>query len=165
MNYLLNTSFKLKIKNMKKAIYLFALVFTTTLFAQSKQETETWIKSFMSTYSNGNITFQSGIMTFDNPYDPMGFHTRTFVKIEDLAGIKISEGTRGHTAVYLSCYNGNCVTDGLKSRDAANFDTFESNKFTMQFSSVLPPDLQSRIEKAFTHLIKIYGGHIADNTF
>lgn len=150
---------------MKKTIYLLMLMFSITLFAQSKTDTETWIKSFMNTHSNGNITFQNGTMTFDNPYDPMGFHTRTSVKIKDLAGIKISEGTKGHTAIYLSCYDGNCVIDGLKSKGAVNFETFDNNKFTMQFSSILLPDLQSRIEKAFVHLIKIYGGQVIDNTF
>ena len=150
---------------LRRTFFLLAFAISITTEAQSKTETETWIKSFMSTYSNGNITFQNGIMTFDNPYDPIGFHTRASVRIEDLGGVKIIEGPKGNTAIYLSCYDGNCVNDGLKLQTQASFDKFVNHKFGMQFNSSLPSDLQFRINKAFSHLIKLYGGKVLSNTF
>ena len=151
---------------MKKIRLLFIfLMFSNFSYSQSKAETETWIKSFISTYSNGTINFQNGILTHEDPYDPMGFHVKASVAIKDLAGVKVSGGTKGHTAIFLSCYDGQCVNDGLKPRENANFDNFKNNKLSMQMSSEISEDLQKRIAKAINHLIKLYGGKSMNDTF
>ena len=151
---------------MKKIKLLFImLMFSNFISSQSKTETETWIKSFISTYSNSTISFQNGILTHEDPYYPMGVHVKASVAIKDLAGVKFSERPDGNTAIYLSCYDGQCVNDGLKLRDAATFDTFKNNKLGMQMSSEISSDLKKRIEKAINHLIKIYGGKNLSDTF
>ena len=151
---------------MKKISLVFILLFCTSFYySQTKSETETWIKSFISTYSSGTINFQNGILTHEDPYDPMGLHVKASVAIKDLAGVEVSGGTKGHTAIYLSCYDGKCVNDGIKSKEASSFDTFKNNKLSMQMNSEISEDLQKRIEKAFNHLIKLYGGKNLSNTF
>ncbi len=151
---------------MKSKLILLACIVSLCIGkAQTKAETETWIKSVISTHTTGNILFSNGSMTFEDPYDPMGLHFKATVNLKDLAGLKISEGTKGHSALFISCYDGQCVKDSLKGRGSSSFETFLSSKFTIQFTSILSTDLRNRIEKAFVHLIKLNGGKGIDNTF
>lgn len=151
---------------MKNKLSIIGLVFFSILsFAQTKVETENWIKSFISTYSNGSINFQNGLLIHEDPWDPMGLHVKASVQIKDLAGVKISEGTKGHSAIYLSCAEGQCVQDGIKARNESKFENFLNNKLSMQMNSILSDDLQRRAEKAFNHLIKLYGGLSLSDTF
>lgn len=150
---------------MKKiSILTFLILISNLTFSQTKSETESWIKSFISTYSNATITFQNGILTHENPFDPIGLHMKGSVSIKELSSVQISGGTKGHTAIYLSCYQGDCVDDGFKSTDES-FQSFKNNKLSIQMNSEISEELQKRIEKAFNHLIKLYGGKVLDNTF
>lgn len=148
-----------------KILIICALLLSNLSFSQTKKETEDWIKSFVSTYTNGNINFNNGILTYENPFDPIGFHIKGVVSIKELGGVKVSGGTIGHTGIYLSCYDGKCVNAGLKNRNDLIFENFSNNKLSIQTSSEISYDLQKRIEKAFNHLIKLYGGKGLDNTF
>lgn len=110
----------------RNCLLLFVLLVASLCFSQTKDETENWIKSFISVYSNGTINFENGILIHDDPYDPTGLHVKGSVAIKDLAGVKVSGGTKGHTAIYLSCFNGNCVNSGLKLKSQTSFKFYQS---------------------------------------
>ena len=80
--------------------------------------------------------------------------------------MKISEGTKGFKAIYISCQEGKCVKAGMKIQGkSGKFDFIQNNKFMIQLNSDLPKDLEPRLIKAFNHLIKLYGGNTIDDTF
>ena len=146
-------------------IFLLAIL-SDDIKAQSEAETIDWIRSVIQTYGTGQLTFDDGVMTYDDPYDPSQFHTIHQADLGNMGGLKMGGATQGYIGVYFTCKTGECVTVKIRLADNLNdtFDEFQNNKYLIQLNGI-PTDLQGRLVKAFNHLIKLHGGSVIDGTF
>lgn len=154
-----------------KYLTLIFILISFNLYGQkpevSKAETEQWIKSVVHTYGTGELKFQNGEISYEDPYNPVGLYTIGKATIKNLGGVKISGGTKGYKAVYLSCSEGFCVTSGMKRQweKTGEYEYYENSTLMIQLNNDLTEDLKVRLIKAFNHLIKLYGGSAIDDRF
>ena len=160
-------------------LILMLLLCSLTVFAQKKkttnnktkepniEETQNWIKSVIQTYGTGELVFQNLNIIYDDPYGmaETNLQVKDETETKQLSGTKIVE-EGNFKAVYLSCFKGKCVKTGFKTRNSSgDFDYSYLDKFRIQLDKDIPNDICTRLLKAFSHLIKLRGGKVIDETF
>lgn len=163
---------------MKKIITIFCilfLLFINCAYSQTKEETQDWISEKISYYSYSDdievfhdysITFdKSNIILKDNFRAKIGGNDNSFVitfiiPIKDLHKIRF-EAQQHNVWLHLK----------TKSNSIEYFVNNNSNKKIINKVEIIleksffENDMKNRMDKAFTNLIKLYGGFVGEEKF
>lgn len=150
---------------MKRILPIIFMLICSIIYGQNteptKQETEQWIISVVQTYG-GKVEFKDGKIICNNVFDPVFEHTRFEARLQDLGGVMASDFTKEIRAVRLACFQSDCVVFSSK------FDNFnlksKHSRVIIQLADI-PTEIETRLIKAFNHLIKLYGGKVIDDKF
>jgi len=154
-----------------KFLLLLLFSFSITTFGQSIEETEDWIEiqfiNYVKKYTYNDIldTTTDGVLVLKDGrlyyrHDLFGGRYTTSVKIKDIKefGIWYEGGTEGGWArVDIKFDKGKMI---LKEKGELEYkEAPEWGEFDMRLEPViLENGMKERLEKAITHLIKLYGG-------
>jgi hypothetical protein len=149
------------------------LCFTQVSLAQSKTDTENWIKTIIedaeyryNNYHNYEVNFDNGNMIIKQPWLSENLY-QSIIPLKSLGKIKLQKLDDGYRLT-LSCTNGKCIKDGKYS--GTNLNNYEFLAYTSQtvimFGPIFENDgLPERLKKALTHLVQLNGGKLAGETF
>lgn len=159
---------------MKGIILTTFLLINLAAFGQTKKETIDWLNEKF--YTSPIVTDNFGSMTrflkikSDGSFEVTSYDYSPDVLLPDLENYRFKKLISGHfknlslnsihtmrkgknVYFYASCTSGKCITQQNKGRD--DFGTFYNSEVLLGISD---PELETRIKKAFTHLIKLCGG-------
>lgn len=152
----------------KKLLLIIAICFNVSVFSQSKEETKEWIVDKYNNYERAINKFNS--LAFDDDYivyqwvidERFGAGKVFKIKIKEIKKIEIrserlnAEDKVGWVKLVLHFDSGKGLSRDL---DEENFSYSGYNNFYILLDSkFLNNDLPARMEKAFLHLVKLYGG-------
>ncbi len=155
---------------MKRLLTFFILFILFSSYSQTKAETEKWIVEKYNEYESPvNNTRE---LIFDNGYiyylwifsDDYGYWTQ--LPIKDIKQIKIhhkkfnADDTEGWDVITLYFDKNKSKTKDAKPSEDNIYKISESTSFEIKLTNkFIKEGLKPRMEKAFIHLIKAYGGN------
>ncbi len=160
---------------MKLIFITFAIFFfcTDKLSAQSKQETEEWIKDKIEAYNYRDgkynfheyeIIFDKGNMLVLHPINKVNFCWK--IPLNQIKKIDITTNDWGGYTLLLKCNLDNCVFNGEFNNNTFIFDGKKWSQVEIFLRSTFGSEnLPERMKKAITHLIKLNGGSISKEAF
>lgn len=164
----------MKIINIKKIIALITILFLTQQsIAQSKSDTEEWIKTTIedveyryNNYHNYEIYFNDGNLIIKQPWLSNVLY-ESIVPLKSLGKIKLQKLDDGYRLT-ISCTNGKCIKEGKYI--GTNFNEYQFKAYSSQTVIMFGTEFQNdglpeRLKKAFTHLVQLYGGKLIGETF
>lgn len=149
------------------------LCFTQYSIAQSKTDTEGWIKTTIedveyryNKYHNYEIYFDNGNLIIKQPWLSDNLF-ESIISLKSLGKIKLQKLDDGYRLT-ISCTNGKCIKEGKYV--GINLNNYQfiayTNQTVIMFGSVFQNDgLPERLKKAFTHLVQLNGGKLIGETF
>ncbi|MBS7787645.1 hypothetical protein KIH23_10080 [Flavobacterium sp. CYK-55] len=158
----------------KKIIIIISFIFTTpNIIAQSKKDSEEWIKSIIedveyrfNAYHNYEVYFSNGNLIIEQPWLSKNLY-ESIIPLKSLGKIKIQKLDDGYKMT-LICANGKCIKTGEYVGENFSEYKFINNSsntvimFGLQFQN---DQLPERLKKAFTHLVNLNGGKLTGETF
>ncbi len=148
---------------MKYIILFFIILKSSFLFSQSKVDSEEWIVNKYNEYERAtNSEFD---LNFEDGYlDYTYLNTIFRVKVKDITKIEIrqerfnSSDKEGWTSMFVYFKKGKLET---KKIGDSNFEQdYNDSFFKILFNSdFLKDGNKNRMQKAITHLVKLYGGN------
>jgi hypothetical protein len=155
---------------MRKIVTLFILFSSIIAFGQSKTESENWIVEKHSEYKNSynpnmDLWFENGYMyyywTVDDKREPAKRIASIFrIKIKDIKSIKTTIKKLDDVSIskfVLYCAKGKLESKSLPEN--SNFVDTGEDFLDIDLNENFKKDgINIRMEKAFLHLIKLYGG-------
>lgn len=164
----------MKLFDRKNLLALIAvLCFTQYSIAQSKTDTEEWIKTTIqdveyryNNYHNYEVYFNNGNLIIKQPWLSDNLY-ESIIPLKSLGKIKLQKLDDGYRLT-ISCTNGKCIKEGKYVGE--NFNDYQFMAFSSQtvimFGSEFQNDgLPERLKKAFTHLVQLNGGKLVGETF
>lgn len=158
----------------KKIIAIISfMVITQNVVAQSKKDSEEWIKSTIedveyryNTYHNYEIYFNNGNLIIKQPWLSKNLY-ESIIPLKSLGKIKIQKLDDGYRMT-LICTDGKCIKTG--EYVGVNFSEYKfinnSSNTVIMFGKEFQNDqLPERLKKAFTHLVNLNGGKLTGETF
>ena len=148
---------------MKNLYLLVFLISNVLMFGQTKSETQQWLRKIHLDYRTLNKYLTCDIMFKDGYVYMLRYPTKFRVKIKDIKKIKIQKHT-----LYLGDTEGTVILKLLfeKGKFESNYD--DENNFKVSDnddylkycydSRFMTDDMKERVEKAYVHLVKLYGG-------
>jgi hypothetical protein len=163
----------MKIFNLRNFITLTAIIcFAQYSYAQSKTDTEEWIKSIIedpeyryNQYHYYQIGFNKGNLIIKSPF--LSHYYESIIPIKYLGKIQIQKLDDGYRLT-LNCTNGRCIKEG--EYIGVNLSEYQfldyKNQILIMFGSEFQNDgLPERIKKAFTHLVQLNDGKLIGEVF
>jgi hypothetical protein len=161
--------------NLKKKIILTLIgaLLPFVNYGQSERDTQDWIVSNLTShvYANGvhNYTYDfssKGNLIISQPTFGTNFYFRIpFNKINQVIINSFSAEDRAGYTIKFHCQNReNCITVTNNNPNVSGIEFLSAKE--LYFDKSLGQDnLPNRLKKAFTHLIKLNGGHTIDDVF
>lgn len=177
-NDLLETGGYFKIIFMKKIIALILLVGTCySLFAQTKKETEDWIKEKITTYGGGDNPnrYFVNYLHYKAAQDSMhtmqildGYMTTPFcyfIRINKISRIVfMDKGENYWMYIYTEGNNAmSCMIE--KGRKELIDEQWKNHAIVILNKNFKENNLPERMKKAFKRLVELYGGQIKEEVF
>lgn len=147
--------------------------FSVNCFCQSKEDTEIWIKTNLEAHAGEkfqftNISFENSDLIIISPIGDKEFYD--LIPLKEINQIIIKEFDfegKGKVSIQFYCKDGKkCrrsgeIRDGKRTQ--SDFSYFET-KIILN-GSFKNDNIPSRMLKAFSHLIKLCGGKLINETF
>ncbi len=166
----------MKILITRKFLVVLALLlflFTEYSTAQTKTETEEWIKEIIedpeymyNKYHTYQIYFDKGNMIIKQPWLQDNLY-ESIIPLKSLGKIKLQKLDDGYRLT-INCTNGDCIKEGKYTGTNLNDYNFIAYKkqTVIMFGSVFENDsLSTRLKKALTHLVQLNGGKLIEEPF
>lgn len=162
---------------MKKITTLILLIIASVSYGQTKKETQDWIKEKIElySYSDERSVFNNYVIEYSEEYlivkntnkivlenYESSLKSTIWIPIKELTKIRFEEKSdnvwlflklKSGKRLIKSKYNGESKTEYLNETEILLEKSINEN------------DLRNRLSTAFNHLIKLYGGTIAEEKF
>jgi len=159
-----------------KCIFLITLFFTQFSIAQTKGDTQVWIKSTVENfadrnqYNNLNVYFDNNKIWFVEREDGGTFHKELDLKY--ITQIIIKENNSGYTLILGCSYDKLCCE--MKHYKITNEGTARLSEVEpdnkggvniLLVRGLREDNMVQRLKKAISHLISLNGGKVISDTF